>query len=69
MINEDININKEGIYNPWNPEHIININTNGIYLFIGPKKLNNEKKYIRYNIPTNKLIQKNISKISIIENG
>ena len=53
MINEDININKEGIYNPWNPEHIININTNGIYLFIGPKKLNNEKKYIRYNIPTN----------------
>ena len=69
MINEDININKEGIYNPWNPEHIININTNGIYLFIGPKKLNNEKKYIRYNIPTNILIQNNISKISSVENG
>ena len=69
MINENININIEGVYNPWNPEHIININTNGIYLFIGPKKLNNEKKYIRYNIPTNISIQNSISIISSVERG
>ncbi len=28
MINENININIEGVYNPWNPEHIINFKLN-----------------------------------------
>ncbi len=50
----------EGLYNPWNPIDIIDINKNREYLFVGPKKKLNETEYIRYNIPT---------KISIKNNG
>ena len=38
MINENININIEGVYNPWNPEHIIDI-TNYIRKIILKNKL------------------------------
>lgn len=65
-----INENIEGIYNPWNPEHIIDINLHKEYLFIGPKKLNDKNQYIRYNIPTMISIKNNgDTLISSIERG
>ena len=70
LINENININIESVYNPWNPENTIDININKEYFFVGPKKLNNSNEYIRYNIHT-KISTKNNGDISIssIERG
>jgi hypothetical protein len=67
-INE--NINMDGIYNPWNPDHTIDTNINKEYFFVGPKKLNNKNQYIRYNIPTKIFIKNNGNIIiSSIERG
>ena len=67
IINE--NINMEDAYNPWNPEHIINITVNGEYLFIGPKRMVDKKKFVRYNIATKVSIKNNGYIISSINRG
>lgn len=52
-------MNSNNLYNPWDLNNIIDIHTNGEYLFIGPGKLSNDKNIIRKNIPTKILIKNN----------